>query len=378
MEVSAGWAGPRLRSAIRLALCSGLATAVLLPSILDNVPRSRESGFLVLGAAFAIALIAAAIATIRAERSSRAAWIEAAPAVAVVAVLVVGLLLDWEPLAPWLGDAFVAAFVTFYLLELRGILTANPVAYVALALGGLIVIVSLVMADVEAEADDRQITNAGQAMLWALAQVFRSGALIDIYPVTPPGARLGFIVILAGLLFSAVLFSAVTAWAVRFGRSRDEQSNDRHIRDQVLAALEEAGLVAPAPEHEREAKLFVDVDWLAARRRWGWWTSRERTTAECLGMLEAALAASAESRVVLVVDDRAFHADGTALQGGRVSVKPVPDPAKYIRQSAQIGDAVISGRGSLADTLADKGVVVHAELNLPGRGPGVPPRVGNG
>lgn len=321
-----------------------------------------------MGMGFAIALVATVIATIGAERSSREAWVEVAPAILVVTVLVVGLLMNWESFAPWLGEVIVAAFVIYYLLELRGIVTTNPLSYAAMALGGLVVIVSLVMADVEADATDRQIANAGDALLWASAQVFRSTPVINVEPVTSAGTRLGAMVIVAGLLFSAVLFSAATAWAVRFGHGRDNESQRKSIREQVLAALEEAGLVASEELHEREAMTFVDVDWMAGRQRWGWWTSRERTTAECLRKLEAALEAPTGSRTVFVVDKRAFHVDGSASHQHHMTIRAVPDPAEYIREQAMAGDVVISGRHALVRCLADRGVAVLDELSVPGPG----------
>jgi len=357
MYVKADWAGPRLRGAIRLGLSVLLAATVLLPSLLD-LPVAQLTGFVIAGTVCALVLGDRVIATLRAEGYSRDVWLEVVPSILIIVVLVVGLLLNWESFAPWLGEVIVASFVVFYLVELRSIVKRNPAIYAALALGGLLVVVALALADVEADDPDRKITNAGEAMLWALAQVFRSHSLISLYPVTETGRRLGFIVMLSGMLFSAVVFSAVTAWAVRYGRDRHNPQRDEEVRRQVRAVLEEAGLIAPTPANEHQTSTIIDVDWIAGSQPGAWWASRALTTARVLRSLREGFEPSDDEHVICVVS-RAFESvDGGTGAHGNLQIESASDPAAHILDRAREGDTVVTGRGRLARRLVDRGIEV--------------------
>jgi hypothetical protein len=264
----------------------------MVPQLLD-LSWDQTVPYIVMGSLVVIALASVVVLTLVREGFTRHAWVEVAPSIFIVALVTgmcVPLWVTSGTLGPWSGDVLVIGFVIYYLAELRGVVKSHPTLYAGLAISGIVVVISLAMADAEAEAQNRQITNAGDAMLWAAAQVFRSGMLVDAKPITPSGAVLGFVVILTSVFFAAVLFSAITAWAVRQGANRDRQaSGGDAIRESVLAALREAGVIEADPEPDvGTPRLWIDIDWIAGTRRGKWWFARHATAAEVLALLEAA------------------------------------------------------------------------------------------
>jgi len=283
MYLSARWSGNRLRSILRLILGSALSLVVILPDVADT-PISRATPFFIAGSIFGLALLAVAIATLAAGKFKARAWKEV---IATLVLLITSLINGVVPTWVWSDELAVAGFIVFYLYELRGIVRSNPALYAALAIAGIICVASVSMADAEEVSPDATITSAGVALTWAISQVLRAGAVVDVEPVTPAGDVLGFIIILSGVLFTAVLISSVTAWAVRKGSSSSADS----IRQQVRQALVDVGLVSDphAPEEaESRRRVFVDVDHFVGSRPRNWWRSRILATEDLLNELVTA------------------------------------------------------------------------------------------
>ncbi len=363
MYATPTWAGLRFRSAVRLALGISLGLLGMVPHLLD-LSWDQTIPYIVAGSLVVIALVSVVVLTLLREGFTRHAWAEVAPSifiVVLVAVMCVPLWVTSGALGPWSGDVLVIGFVIYYLAELRGVVKSHPTLYAGLAISGIVVIISLAMADVEAEAQNRRITNAGDAMLWALAQVFRSGVLVDVKPITPAGAVLGFVVILTSVFFAAVLFSAITAWAVRQGASRDRQASaGEAVRESVLAALREAGVIEADPEPEvGTPRLWIDIDWIAGTRRGKWWFARHATAAEVLALLETAPDIREVPGVIAVVHgtaDREWDIEST----DSIQVEVASDVAAWMLEHARPGDVVVTGRRGLVDDLADAGIEVQA------------------
>jgi hypothetical protein len=283
MYVSARWSGSRLRSILRLTLGGLLGLVVILPDIID-VPFSRITPYYVVGAIAMFALLAVAVGTLYVGHFAARAWTEV---VATIVLVVTSMTSAIVPSWMWADEVAVAGFIVFYLFELRGIIRSNPALYAALAIAGVIVVASVAMADSEESAPDAQITTAGAAIAWAVSQVLRAGVLVDVEPVTPAGDVLGFIIILSGVLFTAVFISSITAWAVR---QRDSRSAEP-IRRQVLLALIDAGLVpdptAP-PDAAAVCRVFVDIDHFVGTRPHNWWRARALATSDALDLLSTA------------------------------------------------------------------------------------------
>jgi len=145
---------------------------------------------------------------------------------------------------------------------------------------------------------------------------------------------------------------------IRRGRLVDDADRDRQIRTHVLAALEEAGLYVPVPAPERSAVLLIDVDWIAGSQCFGWWTSRQRTTTDCLDGLSELFGASFDRGVIGVVDERAGLAVDDGDEPRAILTVAVADPAGHIRRRAQPGDVVVTGRAMLTQQLMERGIEV--------------------
>lgn len=364
MQVNAVWAGPRLRSAVRLTLGMGLAAVATIPVLLD-IPRDRTAPLLIVGVLLTVALIASIVMTLRLEEYSRSAWLEVMPAIGLIIVLAVALVIPWEVFSPWVGDLFVIAFVVYYLVELRGVVKSHPAWYATLSLAGVVVLISLAMADVEAAVPGREISNAGQALLWASAQVLRAGSLVTYGPVTTMGAWLGFVIILSGVLFAAVLFSAITAWAVRHGHEEkgdSSRSGGDGVGDQVMRVLRDAGVIGPESFKQPDPLMYVDADWIVQRQKGGWWTSRERVTERYVARVRAGCSGFVPTEIIAVGHDaaRPRRLDSRNRDPFQAGEGPVvewaADPAGLILDRVRPGDTVVTGRRSLVERLAEDGV----------------------
>jgi hypothetical protein len=355
---------------VRLVLGVALGVVAMAPNLLD-LSVSQSVPYLVLGSALIVALLCVVMVTLVGGGFTRRAWLEVAPSIFLVALVVFVSAGLWLPLGrwgPWSGDILVVGFVFYYLLELRGVVKTHPTWYAGLAIGGILVFISLAMADVEAAAANRQITNAGQALIWAAAQVFRSTALVDVKPITAPGEVLGFIVILTSVFFAAVLFSAITAWAVRQGAHRDrEASGDEAIREQVLAALRQAGVVPAEPGPERpEDRCLVDIDWIAGTRRGAWWRSRRESNAEVLARIADSCDETQARRIVAVVQGDGRD-DAERDRTHAIQVEATVDIVAYLSAEAHPGDTVVTARPELVDALTEEGIEVEAPDAFLGR-----------
>ena len=370
MYVDPAWAGPRFRSAVRLVLGVALGVVAMLPNLLD-LSASQAFPYAVLGSLLLVTLFAIVIFTLVRGGFSKHAWGEVAPSLFLVALVSIVSADLWLPVGrwgAWSGDILVIGFVLYYLVELRGVVKSHPAWYAGLAIVGITVFISLAMADVEAAATNRQITNAGQAMLWAAAQVFRSTTLVDVKPITVTGEVLGFVVILASVFFAAVLFSAVTAWAVRQSAQRDRQARrDDEIREGVLAALREAGVLSPEPAPELpENRCLIDVDWIAGTRKGSWWISRRESNAEVLTLIaESSDEADGNRLVAVVYGDRNDYDDDHRIEA--IAVEETDDIMAFMRAQAHPGDCVVTARPGLVADLAAAGVEVEAPGDFLGR-----------
>lgn len=284
MYMSARWSGGRLRSAIRLALGSALAAMAIVPDVL-NVPRNLLAPYNIAGYILWILLACLVVATLVAGRFSRRSWVEVT---ATLIFLTTSVVSHFDLLGRWSSEAEVTGFIIFYLYELRGIVRSNPAVYASLALAGVVALASVSMADEEYNQPGATITSPGKAMIWGLGQVFRFGTLVDEKPVTSTGEFLGFLVILSGLLFTAVLLSTITAWAVRQSSERRESDS---VRRQVMQALVDAGLVVDpwSPTGaSTPSRVFVDVDHYVGSDPRNWLRSRVLASRDVLDELENA------------------------------------------------------------------------------------------
>jgi hypothetical protein len=335
----------------------------MVPNLLD-LSWAQTIPYIALGSLVFIALISVVVLTLVREGSTRQTWAEVAPSIFIATLVVVMCVPLWVTVGvwgAWSGDVLVVGFVFYYLAELRGVVKSHPAWYAGLAIAGIVVFISLALADVEAAGSNRKITNAGEAMLWAAAQVFRSGMLVDVKPMTPAGSVLGFVVIVTSVFFAAVVFSAITAWAVRQGANRDRQpSQDEVVRDSVLAALREAGVIAPDPDtDESTPRLWIDVDWIAGTRRGTWWIARHASAAEVLTQIEAAPDIGEGRAVIAVVHgtaDREWDVEST----DSIRVEVASDVAGLVLEKARPGDVVVTGRPDLVEGVAEAEVEVEA------------------
>lgn len=374
--VTPSWAGPRFRSTVRLVLGVALGVVAMSPNLMD-LSVSQAVPYAIVGSLLLIALLAIVVVTLVTEDFSKHAWGEVGPSLFLVVLVSIVSADLWLPIGrwgAWSGDILVIGFVIYYLVELRGVVKSHPAWYAGLAIGGIVVFISLAMADVEAAAANRQITNAGQAMMWAAAQVFRSATLVDVEPITVTGEVLGFVVILTSVFFAAVLFSAITAWAVRQSASRDRQSRrDDEIRENVLAALREAGVLSPDPLPERaEDRYLIDVDWIAGTRKGAWWRSRRESNAEVLALIAESRDEAETRRMVAVVQGGGRdHGDNESTDALRVEA--TDDIVTYMRAEAHPGDTVVTARPGLIEDLAAAGIAVEAPGAFLGRLAGAQP-----
>lgn len=344
-----------------------LGLLAMVPNLLD-LPWTQTIPYIALGSLVFIALVSVVVLTLVREGSTRRAWAEVAPSIFIAVLVVVMCGPLWVSVGvwgPWSGDILVIGFVVYYLAELRGVVKSHPAWYAGLAIAGIVVFISLAMADVEADASNRKITNAGEAMLWAAAQVFRSGTLVDFRPMTTAGSVLGFVVIVTSVFFAAVLFSAITAWAVRQGANRDRQgSPDEAVRESVLAALREAGVIAPEPDLDGSTpRIWIDVDWIAGTRRGARWIARHTSAAEVLALLEAAPDIG-EGRAVIAVVHGTANREWEIESTDSIQVDVAGDVAELILGKARPGDVVVTGRPDLVDGLAEAGIEARAPRAL--------------
>lgn len=360
MYMSARWSGGRLRSAIRLALGSALAAVVIGPEILD-VPRNVMEPYKVAVFILWILLAGIVVATLVAGHFSRRAWVQV---IATLIFLTTSIVSYFDLLGQWSSEVEVTGFIIFYLFELRGIVRSNPAVYASLALAGVVALASVSMAGEEDNQPGATITTSGKALLWGLGQVFKFGALVDDRPVTSTGEFLGLLVILSGVLFSAVLLSTITAWAVRQSSERNPSDS---VRKQVMQALIDTGLVVDPwvpPGSSPVGRVFVDVDHFVGSDPRNWLRSRVLATRDLLDELEnadlAALPGSGSHRrqLVAVLEGPLgkLAEDGGDDNWNFACVDAGTSADDWILRHATPQDVVVTGNASLRTGLDEKGV----------------------
>lgn len=364
MYVSDSWAGSRLRSGVRLGLGSSLAAVALVGHLADPDAGTLQV-YNAIGAVLWLALAGVVAFTLVQGRFGRAWWWES---LASILLLVATLIAQFSILGDLSGDVAVVGYIIFYLIELRGVVQSSPAWYAALAIAGVTVVASLAMADVEAATPEGQISNGGEALLWAAAQVLRFGGLVQQRPVTSTGEFFGFIVILAAVLFSAVMLSSITAWAVRQSTNKRE-SDDERVRRQVRAVLVEAGVISEPEETEWEdvPRLYIDVDDVVGRQPRHWLRSRRAVTEEFLRELSGSQTLAQlrrevppDTRVVAVlkssveVDAHDVELDDAIV----VHVVEHHSVSDWINDHARLGDRVVTGQARLVKELTEREVEV--------------------
>ena len=351
MHVAKGWAGIRLRSAVRLALGMLLGACAVVPGFLD-LTATNALPFRVVTAVLSAAFIASVVATFVRVGFNRDSLREVAPStVLLVAVAVI----EFSLLGSWSGEAAVVGIICFYALEARNVIVASPLLYAVVAMGGVVVVASLAMADTEREAPNSPIASAGDSLEWALAQVFRAGALVDATPVTDSGQFLGFVILASSLIFAAVIFSGITAWAVR---DRHRQAEDGSVRQEVREALAEAGLLPTKEEPGRAAVplVLVDVDDVVGRLPRNWWRDRDAAIAEFLDDC-AAMIPRGDVSMVAVLDDVPPGPNPGATEGLEI-VESADGAGPWIIRHMSAGDTVVSGDAGVVDAARSHDVAV--------------------
>jgi hypothetical protein len=344
MHVSSRWAGPRLRAAVRLVLGAILGAVALIPDFLD-LGADSAAPYRWATAILSAILLGEALVLVIAGRMRAEAWREALPTVILLGAVTIT---TFHLLGVWSGEVAVVGVIIFYAAELRIIVPSRPAVYAALVIMGVVGVASLAMADSEASAQNAQIRNAGDGMVWAVSQIFRAGVLVDVKPVTTTGQFLGFVVIVAGVFFAAVIFSAVTAWAVR---ERQTAQEDARIRDQVLAALREAGLAIPAPAPRVDVpgpRVLLDVDDVVGRAPRGWFTTRAVVIERFLDDV-ASSPSRTDRQIVAVLDADAVPADDVPEHPNIVWVVAVDGSAEWLEAHVRSDDIVVSGNRHVVD-----------------------------
>lgn len=350
MHVSSRWAGTRLRAAVRLVVGAALGAVALIPDFLD-LGAEAAAPFRGATAILSAILLAEAVALLITGRLRAAAWREVTP---TVILLISVTITTFHLLGGWSGEVAVVGLIVFYAAELRMVVPARPAVYAALVIIGVVGVASLAMADSEAGAQSPEIRNAGDSLVWAVSQIFRAGVLVDVKPVTRTGQFLGFVVIAAGVFFAAVIFSAVTAWAVR---ERQIAQDDARIREQVLAALREAGLVAPAPSLAvavSEPRVLLDVDDIVGRVPRMWFVPRP----EAVGSFfedASSLSPRSDRRVVAVVTPDTVPTDSARDRSSLDLVVSTDGAVAWLHAQVRSGDIVVSGNRRVAEAALESG-----------------------
>lgn len=371
MYVSDAWAGNRLRSSVRLALGTALAAVALTAHLVDPSPEKLEVYYWI-GGVLWFALAAVAVVTLVLGHFGWTWWRES---LATIILLIATAVARFTVIGSYSGDVAVMGYIIFYLIELRGVVRTSPAWYAALAIAGVTVVASLAMADVEASSPQAQITNAGEALLWAAAQVLRFGGLVQQRPITATGEFFGFVVILAAVLFSAVMLSSITAWAVRQSANKRE-SDDERIRRQVRAVLVEAGVIGEPAETEDDdsPRLFIDVDDVVGRQPRNWLRSRRAATEQFLRELSGSRwlddllnDAPSGTRVIAVLKSSAGVDVGDVEVDDSIGIHVVErdSVASWIDDQARFGDRVVSGQPRLVNELTERQVEVISPMRLP-------------
>lgn len=353
MHVSSRWAGTRLRAAVRLVVGAVLGAVALIPDFLD-LGVEAAAPFRWATAILSAMLLAETVVLLVAGRLRASAWREVTP---TVILLVSVTITTFHLLGVWSGEVAVVGIIVFYAAELRIVVPSRPAVYAALVIIGVVGVASLAMADSEAAAQSAQIRNAGDSLVWAVSQIFRAGVLVDVKPVTGTGQFLGFVVIVAGVFFAAVIFSAVTAWAVRERQGTDD---DARVREQVLAALREAGLVPPAPSQAVAAsapRVLLDVDDIVGRVPRMWFVPRSEAVDHFFEDVSM-LSPRSDRRVVAVVTPDTAPPESARDRSSLDLVVSADGAVAWLHAQVRSGDIVVSGNRHVAEAARESGAHV--------------------
>lgn len=389
MYVSEAWSGDRPRRLLNL-LVGGVFVVLLLIPYVDELPRSEATPWLIAAAVVAVVLLGLAAYQFVTARNRRTGLLEAMPDVLVV-LTPVPALVGWPT---ELGLIFVLAA---FLISIRDLARGHAMAFSLIAVFGVLVITSFVLAEVEEEAAEGNMRNAWEAMFWGLGQIFRFHRSVSYYaPKSELGNFVGIAVVLAGVFFSAVLISAITAWAVNSTRKKsDMRHDDELIAKAVASAVERAVGSVLGPEaaakvaasfvvpqetgpaaRPGEQRAWIDVDRAVGDLPFGWWTSRRIAVPDYLRDVREAsdlpwgLDSGQAPFLVAVVEGAGCaepEGETPTASGARLAVVHAPQAAKrdgggatsaVILERVAAGDVVVTDRPELVARLRERGIAV--------------------
>lgn len=389
MYVSEAWSGDRPRRLLNLFV-GGVFVVLLLIPYIDELPPAEATPWLIAAAVVAVVLLGLAAYQFVTARNRRTGLLEAMPDVLLV-LTPVPALVGWPT---ELGLIFVLAA---FLISIRDLARGHAMAFSLIAVFGVLVITSFVLAEVEEEAAEGNMRNAWEAMFWGLGQIFRFHRSVSYFaPKSELGNFVGIAVVLAGVFFSAVLISAITAWAVNSTRKKsDTRHDDELIAKAVASAVERAvgGVLGPEaaakvaasfavpqetgpPARPGEQRAWIDVDRAVGELPFGWWTSRRIAVPDYLRDVREASdlpwgLGSAETPLLVAVVEGAGCAEPegetTTASGARLIVVHAAQAAKrvggaatsaVILERASAGDVVVTDRPDLAASLRQRGIAV--------------------
>lgn len=392
MYVSDSWSGDRPRRLLSLVLGALYVALIATPYLRDLTSNAGTPGagsapwFIAAGVAGVLLLGSAVYSFVKAP-SATTGLLEALPALVVLLAPVPALL----GLQPEIGLFFVLAA---FLLMIRDLARGHAMAFSVIAIFGILLVTSVFMADVEAEAGKGRMKHWWQAMFWGAGQIFRFHRSVSMYaPQTDLGNWIGIGIVAAGVLFSAVLLSALTSWAVNSARKgKDDKANTKLIASAVDKAVERALLATSGPEvaaafaaeaaepresapqpEPGEQRVWIDVDRIVGSGPLAWWRSRRVTVPAYVERLRAsdpsALPAPGDGDrwllVAVVEGGGRSEAEGesTTASGQRlVVVHAAASTADEILDRARAGDIVITDSPVLTRDLSERDVRLVAPV----------------
>ncbi|MFM9133996.1 MAG: hypothetical protein ACKOT0_00930 [bacterium] len=387
--MSEAWSGDRPRRLLNLLVGAVFVVLILIPYI-DELPPADATPWLIAAAVVAVVLLGLAVYQFRTARTRRTGLLEAIPDVLLV-------LAPVPALVGWPAEIGLAFILAAFLISIRDLARGHAMAFSLIAVFGVLVITSFVLAEVEEKAGEGNMRNAWEAMFWGLGQIFRFHRSVSYYaPRSEEGNLVGIGVVLAGVFFSAVLISAITAWAVNSSRKKsDARHDDELIAKAVASAVERAveGILGPEaaakvaasfvvpPEtgpsaRAGEQRAWIDVDRAVGELPFGWWTSRRVAVPDYLrdlrqaadlpwgldgeglpflvAVVEGSGSAEPEGETSTASGARlvVIHAEPAGTRGGGAAT------SSLILERAAAGDVVVTDRPELVATLRERGIAV--------------------